>query len=133
MPTAVLAAPVIPGLTDQELERILAAAREAGAATAGYVLLRLPLEIADLFTEWLETHRPERAARVLNLVRQTRGGRLYRSGFGERMRGAGPYAELLRNRFALASRRLGFDGRPAALDTASFRKPEAAGGQMALF
>ena len=133
VPTGVLAAPVIPGLTDSELERILAAAREAGAGAAGYVLLRLPLEIADLFTEWLETHRPERAARVLNLVRQTRGGRLYRPGFGERMRGDGPYAELLRSRFALASRRLGFDGRPAELDTASFRRPELPGGQMALF
>jgi DNA repair photolyase len=130
---AVLAAPMIPGLNDHELERILEAAAEAGAGTASYVLLRLPLEIGELFTEWLQEHYPDRAAKVLELVRQTRGGKLYRSEFGLRMRGAGPYAEMLEQRFDVAKKRLGLDERAYRLDTSRFRVPAAADGQLRLF
>jgi DNA repair photolyase len=133
---AVLAAPMIPGLNDHELERILEAATEAGATTASYVLLRLPLEIGDLFTEWLHEHFPDRASKVLELVRQTRGGKLYRSEFGVRMRGAGVYAELLEQRFDVATKRLGLDERAYRLDASLFRvpsKPDPDGGQLRLF
>ena len=111
VPVAVLAAPMIPGLNDAELERILGAAKAHGAASAGYVLLRLPLELRQLFEEWLAQHYPERAARVLALVRETRGGRIYDSRFGTRQTGTGQWAELLRSRFLLAIRRLGLDRR----------------------
>ena len=133
IPTGVMAAPMIPGLTDSELEEILSAAREAGADIASYTLLRLPLEIADLFAEWLRTHRPARAARVFSLIRQSRGGKIYDASFGRRMRGAGPLADLLRKRFDVACRRLGFDGERPRLDTASFRRPPRRGDQMDLF
>ncbi len=136
IPVAVLAAPMIPGLNDHELERILEAAAEAGASTASWVLLRLPLEIAELFTEWLHEHYPDRAAKVLDLVRQTRGGRLYRSEFGARMRGAGVYAEMLGQRFDVARKRLGLDERAYRLDVSRFRVPATAGGgsdQLRLF
>jgi len=132
IPTAVLASPMIPGLNDHELESILDAARGAGAVQASWILLRLPLEIKDLFEEWLREHRPDRAARVLSLIRQTRGGALYKSGFGERMRGEGAYAELLSRRFRVACRRLGLNERRFALDTARFRPPPAAGDQLSL-
>jgi DNA repair photolyase len=132
VPTAVLASPMIPGLNDHELEAILEAAAEAGAKSANTILLRLPLEIADLFREWLEAHVPDRAARVLSLVRQSRGGALYRSAFGERMRGTGPYADLLAGRLALAQRRLGFDRRRWDLRTDLFRPPPRPGDQLAL-
>ena len=123
VPAGVLAAPMIPALNDAELERILEAAAAAGASAAGYVLLRLPLEIKELFEEWLEAHYPERKARVLKLVRETRGGRLYDAAWGRRMKGEGVYAELLKARFALASRRLGL-GRPDwDLDASAFRRP----------
>src|SRR3546814_20345860 len=89
IPTSVNMAPVIPGLNEHELEAVLGAAADAGACKAGYILLRLPLEIRDLFREWLETHVPDRAARVPGLVRPTRGGAPYRDRFGERMRGEG--------------------------------------------
>ncbi len=133
IPTGVMAAPMIPGLTDSELEEILAAGREAGAGFASYILLRLPLEIADLFTEWLQTHRPARAARVLSLIKQSRGGKLYDSSFGRRMRGTGPFADLLQKRFELACKRIGFGEKRPRLDTASFRRPQRRGDQMALF
>jgi DNA repair photolyase len=105
--TGVLAAPMIPALNDQELEAILTAAAERGVSRAGYVLLRLPLEIADLFREWLEAHVPDRAEHVLSLMRDTREGKLYKSQFGTRMRGTGPYAELLRQRYRITMRKLG--------------------------
>jgi len=138
VPVAVLAAPMIPGLNDWELERVLEAAAGAGASTASYVLLRLPLEIGELFTEWLHEHFPDRAERVLGLVRQTRGGELYRSEFGVRMRGTGPYAEMLEKRFDAATRRLGLDERAFRLDTSRFRVPasnlgRAIPGQLQLF
>jgi len=94
VPAGVLAAPMIPALNDDELEAILEAAARAGARTAGYLLLRLPHEIKDLFEEWLEAHAPERKSRVLKLVRETRGGKLYDPAWHRRMTGTGPYAEL---------------------------------------
>jgi DNA repair photolyase len=129
IPVGVLASPMIPGLNDPDLERILEAAASAGARAAGYVLVRLPHEVKELFAEWLEVHYPTRAARVLHLVRECRGGELYDATFGSRMRGTGPFAELLEKRFDIACRRLGLLERPA-LDTSRFRVP---GGQHSLF
>jgi DNA repair photolyase len=99
IPAGVLAAPMIPGLNDSELESILAAAAQAKASHAGYVLLRLPLEVAKIFEDWLRLHYPDRAQHVLSLVRQTRGGALYDSSFGQRLSGSGVYADLLAKRF----------------------------------
>ena len=106
IPTGVLTAPMIPALNDMELERILEAAAKAGASGAGYVLLRLPLEIADLFKEWLETHYPDKADHVLSLVKQTRDGAMYDSRWGQRAVGSGPYADLLNQRFKLALKKI---------------------------
>ncbi len=137
IPTGVLAAPMIPGVNDMEMERILEACARAGATRAGYVLLRLPLEIAQLFEEWLRAHLPDRAQKVLALVRQTRAGALYDSRFGKRQTGTGPYAEMLAARFRLAITRLGMNrvgvgAQP--LDCGHFRMPEDAEGprQLAL-
>ncbi|HYL02801.1 MAG TPA: PA0069 family radical SAM protein [Steroidobacteraceae bacterium] len=134
VPAGVLVAPVIPALTDHELERILEACAAAGARWAGYVLLRLPYEIKDLFREWLAEHYPQRAAHVMALVRDMRGGRDNDPRFGSRMRGTGPYALLLRSRFQLAARRLGLDGAAArgTLDTTRFRPPGPGGAQLRL-
>ncbi|WP_312234699.1 PA0069 family radical SAM protein, partial [Stutzerimonas nitrititolerans] len=111
VPVSVMCAPMIPMINDMELERMLEAAREAGAASAGYVLLRLPHELAGLFEDWLAEHFPQRAGHVLSLVRQSRGGRNNDSRFGSRMRGEGQFAELLAQRFRLACRRLGYNRR----------------------
>ena len=124
---------MIPGLNDHEVEAILGEAAAAGASTASYILIRLPLEIAYLFKEWLETHTPDRAKRVMGLIRETRGGKVYRSGFGQRMRGSGTYAELLKRRFDLAAARLGLNERRLELDTSRFACPPAAGDQLDLF
>ena len=105
----VLVAPVIPAITDHEMEDILAAAKEAGAGSAGYVLLRLPHEVKTLFRDWLAAHYPDRAKHVMSLINQARGGKDYDSEFGTRMKGTGAYAELLRTRFELAKRKLGLD------------------------
>jgi DNA repair photolyase len=129
--TGVMVAPVIPALTDHEIEPILAAAA-AGASSAGWVLLRLPHEVKDLMAAWLEAHRPLRAAHVLSVVRQTRDGRLNDPEFGSRMRGSGAYAQLLRQRFQNAARRHGFDRRQMPQRTDLFRPPWE-GGQMELF
>lgn len=112
VPVGVLVAPVIPMITDEHLEHILQAAREAGASSAGYVLLRLPHELKEIWREWLALHYPDRAAHVMSLVRQMRGGRDYDSAFGTRMRGQGPFAELIALRFATTRRKLGFPGLP---------------------
>jgi DNA repair photolyase len=133
VPTAVMFAPVIPGLNDHELEAVLERAAEAGAATAGYVALRLPLEIKDLFREWLVANRPDRAERVMSLVRQMRGGRDYDPQWGKRMKGEGPIAELIGQRFRIARRRLGLDRTLPPLDVGQFRVPPKAGDQMDLF
>ena len=133
IPVAVLASPMIPALNDMELERILEAAAKAGASGASYILLRLPLELAPLFEEWLGNHYPARAAHVMSLIRQSRGGKAYQSEFGTRMRGTGPYAELLRARFEAARKRFGLDkGRAWQLDTTRFRPPAKTGDQLSL-
>ena len=125
IPAAVMVAPVIPALTDHELESILEQAALAGAHRAGYILVRLPNEIKDLFREWLSIHFPDRAAHVMSLIRDMRGGRDNDPRFGARMRGSGPLAELLRNRFKIACRRLGLNsaGRETSQPTHLFRPP----------
>jgi DNA repair photolyase len=134
IPVGVLVAPVIPAVTDHELEGILAAASEAGATSAGYILLRLPHEVKTLFREWLDVHYPDRARHVMSLINQARGGKDYDAQFGQRMVGTGPYAQLLRTRFELAARRLGLS--PAndrhILDTSRFRAPAPAASQLTL-
>ena len=126
VPVSVMCAPMIPMINDMELEQLLEAARDAGARSAGYVLLRLPLEIADLFEQWLQVHFPDRAEHVMSLIRQSRGGRNYDSRFGSRMRGEGQFAELLQQRFRLARRKLGLDRREGfALDCSQFCPPGA--------
>ena len=132
VPTGVMVAPIVPALTDWELERILEAAHAAGAREAGYVLLRLPLEIKELFREWLATEFPDRAARVINVLRSMHGGRDYTAEFGLRQRGAGPYAEQIAQRFRLAAKRLGLGERRLPLRTDLFRPPGNAGDQLRL-
>jgi DNA repair photolyase len=126
IPVGVLVAPVIPAITDHEMEDILSAARDAGAARAGYVLLRLPHELKILFRDWLAEHYPDRAKHVMSLINQASGGKDYDSEFGTRMRGTGPYAELLRTRFELAKRKLGFAaaGERYELNTKLFKAPK---------
>ena len=126
VPAGVMVAPVIPGLTDAEIERILEAAAWAGAEGAAYVLLRLPHEVKDLFREWLAENEPLRASRVMALVRETRGGKLNDAAFHLRGRGRGAYADLIARRFRLAVRRLGLNAERRSLDTAAFRPPPGA-------
>jgi DNA repair photolyase len=133
VPVGVGFAPVIPGLNDHELEAVLEAAKTAGASTAMYVTLRLPLEIKDLFREWLSEARPDRAARVMSLVRQTRGGRDYDPDWAQRMKGSGPVADLIAARFKAAVKRLGLDGPRHELDVTRFRVPPDLRPQMDLF
>lgn len=133
VPTAVMVAPVIPAVNDHEIEPILEAAVAAGADSAAWILLRLPLEIADLIEEFLRSHFPDRAERVLSLVRQTRDGRLYRAEWGKRMRGDGPYAQMIAQRFRAACGRLGLTGRTGGLDTTRFRAPTPPRAQLSLF
>ena len=134
VPVGVMFAPVIPWVNDHELEAVLDAARDAGATAAGYVLLRLPHEVAPLFRDWLQTHLPERAAHVMSTLRQLRGGKDYDSRFGQRLRGEGVYAELLARRFALALKRAGFEGRRhPPFDTTRFVPPRAPSPQGELF
>ena len=134
IPVGVLVAPVIPAITDHELEDILSAAKAAGATRAGYVLLRLPHEVKILFREWLTEHYPDRAKHVMSLINQARGGKDYDSQFGTRMSGTGAYAELLGTRFELAKRRLGFAASRERyeLDTSLFRPPTPDSPQMIL-
>jgi DNA repair photolyase len=134
IPTGVLSAPMIPALNDNEMEQILERARAAGARSAGYTLLRLPLELKSLFKEWLEEQFPDKAAHVLSLVAQTHGGRLYDSTWSKRMTGTGPYADMLRVRFDRACRKLGFNQRTTqSLDTRLFSPPLQKGDQLPLF
>ncbi len=136
IPTGVLAAPMIPALNDAEMERILEAASRAGAKQAGYVLLRLPHELKQIFEDWLHTHYPDRANHVLELVRETRAGGLNDSRFGKRFTGTGVYADLLARRFSLAARQYGLEERQD-LDCSQFRAPAGlprlAENQMSLF
>jgi len=134
VPCGVMVAPIIPMLTDKWMEDILTRAREAGARTAGYTILRLPWELKDLVREWLQLHFPERAEHVLSLVRQMRGGRDNDPRFGSRMRGEGEFAELIRQRFHIATRKLGFGrGRDVQLDNSKFTPPRKATPQGELF
>jgi DNA repair photolyase len=132
VPVTALIAPVIPAVTDSELEELVAVAADAGAVSAGYVLLRLPHEVAGLFREWLERHYPDRADHVISLIRQSRGGRDNDPAFGRRMRGTGLFAELIAQRFRLACRRHGLDRKRPPLDSAAFRPPPRPGDQMVL-
>jgi DNA repair photolyase len=133
VPAGAMVAPVIPALTDHEMERILEACAAAGARWAGYVLLRLPYEVKDLFKEWLAEHYPDRAEHVMSLLRAMREGRENDARFGSRMRGTGPYALLLRSRFKLACQRLKLNSTArGALDTTRFRPPGPAGAQLQL-
>ncbi len=135
IPVGVLVAPVIPAITDHEMEAILAAAKDAGADSAGYVLLRLPHEVKILFRDWLDEHYPDRAKHVMSLINQARGGKDYDAEFGRRMVGTGAYAELLRTRFELARRRCGFDEARESrhdLPTHLFRPPIPDGPQLTL-
>ena len=133
IPVGILVAPVIPALTDHEMERIMEAAVGVGARWAGYVMLRLPYEVKDLFREWLAEHHPQRAAHVMALIQDVRGGRDNDPNFGSRMRGTGPVAKLIRNRFQIAHRRLGLANvERHKLDSTLFRAPGIAGAQMTL-
>ncbi len=132
IPVAVMAAPVVPGLNDHEIERILDSAKAAGAVTASYILLRLPLEVSPLFRDWLLRHYPDRYRHVMSLVRSMRGGKDYDSEFGKRMKGSGPYAWQLGRRFEIASKRLGLDTNWRALRTDLFRPPAGTGVQLKL-
>jgi len=133
VPTTVMVAPIVPAINDCEIEAILEECAKAGATAAGYVVLRLPLEIKDLFREWLHAHFPDRATRVMALVRQMRGGKDYDPEWVKRQKGEGPYAKLIADRFAAACRRLGLDKPRLPLDHTQFRRPLEAGGQQDLF
>jgi DNA repair photolyase len=134
IPVGALIAPVIPAINDAEIERLLEAVAAHGAQSAGYVMLRLPHELRDLFREWLETHFPLKAAHVLSLIRDMRGGRENDARFGTRMQGQGEVAELIGRRFRLAARRVGLgEDRRTELNLQAFRAPRAAGPQLALF
>ena len=132
VPASVMVAPVIPGLTDMEMERILECASTVGIKNAGYVLLRLPLEIGDLFTEWLQANCPDRAKRVLSLMRSMRGGKLYDAKWGKRMVGDGPYAWMIGRRFEMAAERLGMNESSVELRTDLFAPPSRPGQQLKL-
>ena len=134
VPTGVMVAPVIPAITDHEMEAILAEAAAANAVWAAYVLLRLPYEIKDLFRDWLVEHFPDRVAHVMSLIQDMRGGKDNDPRFGTRMRGTGPIAELLRARFKVACKKLGLNsgGREVPDRTHLFRRPVVAGGQFSL-
>ena len=134
VPTGVLVAPIIPALNDRDMEAVLERAAEAGASMAGYTMLRLPWELKALFREWLSIHVPQRAEHVMSLVQQMNGGRDYDSDFRTRMRGQGPFAELLRRRFEVACRRCGFARtRTLQLDGSHFTPPRKASPQGELF
>jgi DNA repair photolyase len=133
VPAMIGFAPIIPGLNDHELEAVLQRGAEAGAVQAHFTVLRLPLEIKDLFREWLQSERPDRTARVMSLVRQMRGGKDYDSAWNTRMRGDGPLAVLIEARFRVARKRLGLDRERLSLDIGQFQVPPGSGGQMDLF
>lgn len=132
IPTVVMVAPVIPAVNDSEIEAILAAAKTAGASEAGYVMLRLPHEVKDVFKDWLHATMPERAAKVMSLVRSSSGGKDYDHAFGVRQTGTGPYAWTIGRRFELSCQRLGLNRRKLKLDTTQFRRPPQPGEQLRL-
>ena len=133
VPTSVMVAPVIPALNDTEIETILMSAAQAGAKEAGYILLRLPLEVRDLFQQWLAENFPDRAEKILSILRDMRGGKDYDAAWGKRMRGSGPYAWLLGRRFELAAKRFGLNEKKTKLRTDLFTRPPQKGEQLRLF
>jgi DNA repair photolyase len=133
IPTVVMMGPVIPGLNDHEIENVLKAARGAGAREAGYTMLRLPHEVKGIFTDWLQKAYPDRFARVMAQVKDTRGGQASSSKWGERMTGSGPVAWMIGRRFQLACQQLGLNANRVKLRTDAFERPVAVGAQMALF
>jgi DNA repair photolyase len=128
-----MVAPIIPGLNDQEVPAVLAAAHEAGASTAGFVLLRLPLAVRPIFEDWLHRSYPEKADRVLALIRSTRNGRLNDPNWGSRMRGKGAYAEQISQTFKVFAKKHGLDRPLRQLDNSQFRPPKLPTGQLRLF
>lgn len=132
VPVSVMAAPLIPGLNDSELERILDSSKAAGASEAGYILLRLPLEVSPVFKEWLLRRHPDRYRHVLSLIRSMRGGKDYDAQWGKRMRGAGPYAWQIGRRFEIAAKRLGLNNRKLSLRTDLFVPPGKENRQLQL-
>src|SRR4029077_4048112 len=133
IPTTVMVAPVIPALNDSEIERILDAAAHAGAKEASYLLLRLPLEVRDLFREWLLANYPDRYRHVFTLIREMRGGKDYDSQWGTRMKGTGPMAWMIGRRFEIACEKLRLNKRPSKLTTDHFARPKRSGQQLSLF
>ncbi|MDB5814027.1 MAG: hypothetical protein JWN23_1144 [Rhodocyclales bacterium] len=133
VPVGVLFAPLIPALNDHDMEAVFAVAKDCGAEVAGYALLRLPYELADIFPAWLATHAPGRAEHVMSIIRQMRGGKVYDSRFGTRMTGEGEFAELYAKRAKLATKRLGLNKFRRALNTSAFRPPLAETNQLSLF
>ena len=132
MPTTVMVAPIIPAVNDHEIEAILARAHEAGAREAGYVMLRLPLEVEDLFGEWMLAHFPDRYRHVMSLVRSMRDGKDYDSEWGKRMTGTGPYAWQIGRRFEIAAKRLGINSERLRLRTDLFKAGKGASEQLSL-
>lgn len=130
--TAIMFAPVIPALNDHELEWVLAAAADAGAAEANYITLRLPLEVKDLFHQWLRQHYPDRAAKIINILASMRGGKLNDPRFGNRMKGNGAYALMLAKRFRLAAKRYGLQARSGPINTSSFTPQNTGPVQLSL-
>lgn len=133
IPVRLMAAPIVPGLTDHEIERLVQAGADAGARAASMITLRLPLEVSPLFQDWLQTHLPDRAARVMARLREMQGGKDYASGFGTRMTGTGVYAEMLQQRFSRAIRAAGLTRDLPPLRCDLFRVPPRAGDQLSLF
>lgn len=133
VPVRVMASPMVPALSDPELESILTAGRDAGATHASWIMLRLPREVSELFQDWLAVHYPDRAGRILARLREMHGGALYDAAWGKRMRGEGPYAQIIAQRFDVAVRRLGLQTGAAPLRTDLFRPPVVPGAQMSLF
>jgi DNA repair photolyase len=133
IPTSVMVAPLIPAVNDSEIEAILTRAHAMGAREAGYVMLRLPLEVQEIFCEWLLEHRPDKFRHVLALVRSTRDGKAYDSTWGKRMSGTGPYAWMTGRRFETAAQRLGFNQKRLKLRTDLFVPPPRPGAQLSLF
>jgi DNA repair photolyase len=133
IPTTVMVAPIIPAVTDSEIETILTRAHEAGAREAGYVMLRLPLEVEDVFSEWLLANAPDKYRHVFSLVRGMRDGKAYDSTWGKRQTGSGPYAWMTGRRFQLACERLGLNAQKRRLRTDLFVKPLREGAQLSLF
>jgi DNA repair photolyase len=133
VPVGVMMAPLIPGLTDHEIPALLTAARDAGAGSARFVMLRLPLTVRPVFQDWLARHVPDRQAAIEGLIRGARGGKLNNAEFGDRMRGAGEYAEQISRTFQVFSNKLGLAGDLPAFDTSLFRPPRNGAGQGRLF